>query len=668
MHQCNQSRRAILAAGSALPMLNALPAFAQEAQPAGTTALADFFRFPQMNSVQIAPGGERICAIRIVKGRKALMTLELATMKPLIITDFKESDVVNARWISPTRLVFSLLDFERGSGNQMGPGLFAINHDSTGFRPLVARAGGADTSMKMMSAHVSYFQRWNPNGEYSDEIIVIESSLQAQGRMSSHLYRLNTKTGDSTLLTMGAPSGTIDWTVDHQCVARVAMTTDETRTLVHYRAGEQAPWTLIRQFNNDEPQKMIQPLRFDSKGNLYVSAYGADDAMAIYTFDGATGKLSDAPVFKAPGFDLEGGLLIDQGSGELLGVRFQADRTRTVWVDAEVDALQKTIDRALPDAVNVISGDLKRADATLLINSYSDRESGRFLLMQRANGKITQVGQSRPWIDSKRMARTQFYRYPARDGLSIPANLTLPPNAGGKNLPLVVLHYGGPWVRPIDWHWDPVVQFLASRGYAVFMPAPRASRGFGWTLFHSGWKQWGLAMQDDVTDGVQDLIKRGVVDPKRVCIAGASYGGYLTMMGLVKEPQLYRCGINWVGVTDPEFMFSVTWSDFNEIDAGRFTMPILIGDPDKDADQFKRTSPLKRAGEIKQPVLMAYGGLDRRVPIINGESMRDALKKNGSPPEWVVYADEGHGWLKEENNVDFWSRVETFLSKNLAPA
>jgi dipeptidyl aminopeptidase/acylaminoacyl peptidase len=197
------------------------------------------------------------------------------------------------------------------------------------------------------------------------------------------------------------------------------------------------------------------------------------------------------------------------------------------------------------------------------------------------------------------------------------------------------------------------------------MPAPRASTGFGNKLFTAGWKQWGQGMQDDVTDGVQDLIKRGVVDGDRVCIMGASYGGYLTMMGLVKEPQLYKCGINWVGVTDPSFMFSVTWADFNELETGRYDLPQLIGDPDKDAEQFRRTSPVVRAAEIKQPVLLAYGALDRRVPLINGEKMLAALRPHNKNVEWVVYPDEGHGWMRLENKVDFMRRVEAFLARHL---
>jgi dipeptidyl aminopeptidase/acylaminoacyl peptidase len=171
-------------------------------------------------------------------------------------------------------------------------------------------------------------------------------------------------------------------------------------------------------------------------------------------------------------------------------------------------------------------------------------------------------------------------------------------------------------------------------------------------------------MQDDVTDGVKDLIARGIADPKRICLAGASYGGYLTMMGLVKDPDLYRCGINWIGVTDPELMY-VEWTDFAASNSREVSLPVLLGHPRIDAEQFARTSPIKRAAEIKAPVLMAYGGSDRRVPIVNGERMRDALRAAGREAEWVVYPDEGHGWLREDNNLDFWRRVEAFLGKHM---
>jgi dipeptidyl aminopeptidase/acylaminoacyl peptidase len=174
-------------------------------------------------------------------------------------------------------------------------------------------------------------------------------------------------------------------------------------------------------------------------------------------------------------------------------------------------------------------------------------------------------------------------------------------------------------------------------------------------------------MQDDITDGVNSLVKQGVVDPKRICIMGASYGGYAVMMGLARDPERWRCGINYVGVTDINLFFDVTWSDYARSDWIKYAAKEMIGDPDKDAAMLRAASPLENAARIKAPVLMAYGALDVRVPIVHGEKMRDALAKQGTPVEWVVYAEEGHGFLLEKNRFDFYNRVAKFLVANNPP-
>lgn len=462
-------------------------------------------------------------------------------------------------------------------------------------------------------------------------------------------------------MTLGGPANTQSWVIDRRYIPRAASATADGITRVYLRDSELAPWRVIFTFDVNDPAAAVLPLAFDASGRLYVSAFASDDTAAIYTFNASAGVLDADPVVAIKGFDITEGLRFSADGSRLVAIDYDADRAGTYWLEEEDAKLQAQIDQALPDRVNLLQ--VAPSSATVLITSYSDRDPGRYFLFDRKASKLEQIAQSRPWIPVEQMRTTRFFRYAARDGLQIPAQLTLPQGKGP--FPLVVLHYGGPWVRPIEWRWDPAVQFLASRGYAVFMPAPRASRGFGIKLFKAGWKQWGLGMQDDVTDGVQQLIKDGLVDRERVCIAGASYGGYLAMMGLVKEPALFRCGINWVGVTDPSFMFSVTWTDFNRVDAASFTLPLLIGDPAKDTDQFKRTSPVVRAAEIMQPVLMAYGALDQRVPLINGERMRDALKRHNPRVEWVVYPDEGHGWMRKENRIDFWTRVEQFLTANM---
>jgi dipeptidyl aminopeptidase/acylaminoacyl peptidase len=260
------------------------------------------------------------------------------------------------------------------------------------------------------------------------------------------------------------------------------------------------------------------------------------------------------------------------------------------------------------------------------------------------------------------MAEREFARFEARDGLEIPVHVTRPPISSGP-APMIVLVHGGPWARAAGWSWDAESQFLASRGYVVVEPEFRGSHGYGSKLFRAGWKQWGLAMQDDVADAARWAIAKGYADPKRVCIAGASYGGYSTLMGLIRDPALFRCGVQWAGVTDIALQYDQQWS-LAEDEVNAWGLPVLIGDREKDAAQFAATSPLQLAAKIRQPVLMAHGEFDRVVPIEQGTRMRNALRHNPNV-EWIEYPTEGHGWMLEANNVDFWSRVERFLDRHL---
>ncbi len=297
--------------------------------------------------------------------------------------------------------------------------------------------------------------------------------------------------------------------------------------------------------------------------------------------------------------------------------------------------------------------------------SYSDTDPGTYYLYDRDQRRLEFVAASRKAIDPARMPAREPVRYAARDGLEIPAYVTLPMGAATGKLPLVVLVHGGPNVRGGHWRWNAEAAYLASLGYAVLEPEFRGSLGWGRKHFEAGWKQWGLAMQDDLDDGVDWLAKQGTIDPKRVCIMGGSYGGYAVMLGLARNPERWRCGINFIGVTDINLLFEVGWSDFADSNYLRYAAKDLIGDPVKDAAQFKATSPLAQAARIKAPVLMAYGTDDRRVPLIHGEEMRDALRKQGTPVEWVAYRGEGHGFLLEANRIDFYTRVAKFLEAHL---
>ena len=232
---------------------------------------------------------------------------------------------------------------------------------------------------------------------------------------------------------------------------------------------------------------------------------------------------------------------------------------------------------------------------------------------------------------------------------------------------MVVVVHGGPYVRGYEWRWSADSLFLASRGYVVLEPEYRGSTGYGEAHFRAGWKQWGLAMQDDIADATRWAIAEGIADPQRICIAGASYGGYATLMGLIRDPALYKCGIDWIGVTDIDLLYSGDWRGDSDLPDAykRYGMPTLVGDPAKDAAQFAATSPLKQAARITQPLLLAYGGADRRVPLYHGRKFYDALRQTNKNVEWIVYEHEGHGWTLVETRVNFWGRVEKFLQKQI---
>jgi dipeptidyl aminopeptidase/acylaminoacyl peptidase len=633
--------------------------------------IEDFFRLSDMSGLRLSPDGKSVVAMRVRNKRQNLAVLDVVTRKWTFITNFDDADVVSPRWISSQRIVFTMRDGARGAAEQVGPGLFAIDKDAGNFRELANRTLLGSGDDRMLPASSAVFAKGALSAD--DEVIVtIASGRGARVIRSAHLYRLDTRTGLRSLLTEGGPRNAVGWLLDTKDVPRVAVSVeDDSESTVHYRAGADRPWEVLFRNKLDSSQN-VSPVALTTDGGLYVRTRVDSDFAGVYRFDLERKKLDAEPVVVLKGYDIEPSdeatnltdpLLFDK-KGNFVGVRYHAEREGVFWLEDGRRKLQESLEATFPGRQVVWQGDIERSDGKLLVAVASDTEPGYYLLYDQAKRQIDPIGARFPWLGSDRLSRMETYRYSARDGLSIPATLTIPKGSTGKNLPLIVLHYGGPWVRAIRWGYDPVVQFLASRGYAVFMPAPRASTGYGWKHFRSGWKQWGLAMQDDVTDGVRDLIKRGVADPKRVCIAGASYGGYLAMMGLAKEPDLFKCGINWVGVTDPELMY-IEWTDFAATRAREVSLPAMLGSPKEDAAQFALTSPVKRAAEIKQPVLMAYGGSDVRVPIINGERMRDALRKHNSVVEWVVYGEEGHGFRRPENTLDFWGRVERFLSSHL---
>jgi dipeptidyl aminopeptidase/acylaminoacyl peptidase len=660
-----------------LALFLALAGMARAASGVGAPPIGAFFDNSAFSGALLSPNA-RFLAVRIgaKDKRDGLAVINLETHAGQLVARFDDADIGYFQWVNDERLVFTAGDKQRGQRDQeFAPGLYAINRDGKNMMQLAERRGVDFVSERAPGAARKMLP-WNTfplsqRGAQDSEYIYVENPEYSEdtGELRHvNLLRLNTLTGRSQVVER--PAAAQDWLLDQKGEPRIAFAVERERETVHYRDPTTSQWRKLSSSNRYTGEAKVgafAPLGFAPDGTLFVTSNASGDQSALHTFDFTTNAVSAAPAFATAGYDFNGTLLMD--NKELLGVRFVSDRTSTHWISARMKALQSLIDQLRPATINTVSIGARAETPWVLVESTSDVQPASYALFNTLTQRFDKVGDAHPAIDPDRMGHQRTLRYKARDGLGIPARLTLPGVGDGKNLPLVVLVHGGPFVRGGAWGWNPDAQFLASRGYAVLEPEYRGSTGFGFGHFRAGWKQWGLKMQDDIADGAKWAITEGVADPARICIAGASYGGYATLMGLINNPELFKCGIDWVGVTDIKLLYTGHWSAKSDFSEGykKYGMPDLVGDPVKDAAQFEATSPLAQAARIKQPLLLAYGGADQRVPVYHGKKFYEAVKRTNADVEWVVYDEEGHGWSLPRNRIDFWGRVEKFLEKNIGP-
>jgi dipeptidyl aminopeptidase/acylaminoacyl peptidase len=627
---------------------------------------AQFFKRGQLFSAHLSPDGERI-ALRTAAphGKVVLTVLELATMAPAVVYTHSEVDVDRVVWVNAKRLAFTMGDFETPDGKlDAGPGLFAVNHDGSEFKQLVERqrvvvSNGNDTQrLEPWNTFLLGGQRLDD----SDDVLVLRPEAFSDKDLGYiRLLRINTKTG--RVKDIDGPLHAVAWHTDARGEVRVCVTRKEEKGAVLWKDPQTEQWKTLTEFNVYTGNGDLHVSHVGHDGTLYVTARRGRDKQALWTLDPKTGNWSAEPLAQSPEYDLRAAVMISRD--KVLGYRFTIDAEVTQWVDADMQSLQQAIDKVFPRTSNRLSTVWQGSSPWVTIVAQSDAQPALHFLFNRQTKKFSRLGALRPDIDPKKMATSDLVRVKAQDGLEVPCWLTLPANGAKTNLPTVVLVHGGPWVDMPSWHWNAEVQFLAARGYAVLQPQFRGTTGLGLKHERASWKQWGRTMQSDVADCTRWLVKQGTADPKRIAIAGGSYGGFAALMGLVRDPDLYRCAVAWVAVTDLDMLYSVNWSDASDA-LKKHGFPTLVGDRSVDAAALKDNSPLTHANKITQPLLLAYGEKDRRVPLVHGENFRSALQVHNPALEWVTYKDEGHGWRAPANQADFYNRVARFLDRHLA--
>lgn len=652
--------------GAALIALGAiLGSFATAEAAVEPPSIAAFFKRPQFRAPRLSPSG-RYLAVQIAakNDRMALAIIDLQTMAaPKLVAGFNDADIAGQNWVNEDRLVFQITNSPDGSTRAGAPGLWAVDRDGGNSRQLINSVFGVSSATQIVDRRLEL--NWRLYGvplDGSDEVIVSRSRWESEPEsVGEQLARLDTRTGLTRSLSRGVPDHVSDWMLDWRGEPHAVETTHAGKSRF-YKRDEQGRWQPWLAEDDAISRQHAVPRWIGPDGQM-LGTHGYRGYSALFRLDPTTGEPEREPLVTTPGYDYNGSPIFDPDERRLLGVSFETDAPGTAWIDPTMKAVQADIDAKLPGTVNLIGCSRCLKSMHLVVTALSDRRPAEFYLYKPADKSLQKLGSAPAELPAAAMGQRDYHRIQARDGLEMPVLVTQPAGGLKGRAPTVVLVHGGPYVRGTHWAWEREAQFLASRGYLVLEPEFRGSTGYGDKLFRGGWKQWGLAMQDDVADTLAWAVKQGWADADRACIMGASYGGYAALMGAITQGDLFKCAVSWVGVTDIGLLSGIEWSDASQ-EWKKFGMKRMIADPATDAEQIRRTSPLQRAKETHLPLLVAYGGLDRRVPLKHGTDFKAALRDDQAL-EWVVYPNEGHGWFDLKTNEDFWGRVERFLGRHI---
>ncbi|MDV3458678.1 alpha/beta fold hydrolase [Sphingomonas sp. HF-S4] len=602
---------------------------------AGTDApgsAADYFAPPAIEDAALSPDGRHVAARALVNGRPRLALFDIggSVSAPRAVALPEAERLEWHRWLGADRLLVSLL--RQGKA----PTTHLVTIDlASGALSQIGKPRSAESSGDVI--HVA------PDGSF------LLLSADVPGSTTPGVYRIDLTTGRTTLAV--TPQDHVwDWYADSAGVIRAGMAQDGKRSWLLYRKDEHARFARSARGAGDMRSgiERFVPVRGTDRG--YALAQTPEGRLGLYAYDFAAGKLGTL-LHENPQVDLEG--FQTDADGRLTGVEYSAERPVSRWFDAKMAERQAAIDAALPGRANRILSSSIDGSRTLVF-SESAGDPGAFHVY--ADGRAALVAAVSPARLGKPETEMKAVRYRARDGLEIGGFLTLPAGRDPRGLPLIVMPHGGPFARD-SWGYDPWVQYLADRGYAVLQPNYRGSTGFGRAFREKGDGQWGRGMQDDVDDGVDWLAAQGIADSKRVCIMGASYGGYAAMWAAAQASPRYRCAVSFAGISDVDAQLAFDRKTFEEHDFRAWKARIQGSAP-----SLAALSPITRVARLTMPILIAHGAADTTVPADQSERLHLALKRLGRAHDYVVYAGQGHTLEGPADNADFLDRVGAFLA------
>jgi dipeptidyl aminopeptidase/acylaminoacyl peptidase len=600
--------------------------------------LEDFFRNPDKTAYQISPGGTYFSFKAPYQDRMNIFIQKIGTDSAIRLTSETDRDIMAYFWPNDDRILYL-----KDQGGDENFRLYGINAD--GSNPI------SYTDFEGVRTEII-----DDLPEFPDFVVI---GMNKRNPQVFDPYRLNLKTGEMEMLAEN-PGNIQGWIFDHEGKLRAATAiVDGINSQVLYRETEKDEFVPVLTTSFKESMSPVF-FTFDNKNVYAISNLGRDKTAAV-VFDIKNGKEIEV-LYENKDYDVES-MFYSRKRKVLTAANYFSDKRNRHFFDEETRLVVERLQKELGKYELGISA-VTDAEDRMIVRTYSDKSLGAYYLYDRTADKLTKIADVSPWIDENEMADMLPVTYPSRDGLTIHGYLTLPKGytmETAKKLPVIVNPHGGPWARDY-WGFNPEIQFLANRGYAVFQMNFRGSTGYGKNHWEASFKKWGLEMQDDITDGTKWLIEKGIADPERLVIYGASYGGYATLQGIVKEPELYAAAVDYVGVSNL-FTFMQTippyWEPYLQM------MYEMVGNPETDSLQMAATSPSLNADKIKTPLFVAQGANDPRVKKAESDQMVEALKARGIIVEYMVKDNEGHGFYNQENRFDFYRAMEKFLSENL---
>ncbi len=628
----------------------------QELTAEGPLTARHFARFSSYQSVDMSPDGRYLAVSARLDGQAALLFLGLPNKNVVYGMRFQNDRVAGEiNWVSNERVVVSLAYQEGAADAPSFTGeLLGINANGSGMRYLF---GAPETGF-------AYFEASLPDDPEYALIRVVKNTMRtAAGRYYDESYtslsRINLLTGKRSKVASPPIRNVSRYFADTRGrVFMVSGTGDDSYDLKTFWRPGDGDWQLL-------PFKatVLNPIRLSKDGQR--AYFGAEydtgrECLLEWTLPTAATAPASPPreVICKPDAFL--GRVYFTADDRPYG--YYADEEKgVVLIDAKpLEAQALAALQAQFKGQLVYPADATRKHDKLIYHVYSDRNSGEYYLFDLATQEATFFDAAQIWLDPERMASVRHIDYLARDGLRIDGYLTLPPGRGDKNLPMVVMPHGGPIGVQDSWQWDADAQFLASRGYAVLQMNYRGSSNHGDAFEKKGFGEWGGKMIDDITDGAHWAVSQGIADGKRLCIYGASYGGYAALMSAVREPDLYRCAVGYAGVYDLNLLYADGLGSKKA--SGRLFWEDAMG---KTPEVRAQQSPLTYISKLKAAVMIVHGEDDIITPLSQAKALRKALDAQKTPYEWLVKSREGHGFVNEDNRVEFYEKLAAFLDKNI---